>query len=167
MAKLLGGDGVLRLGAEAREAELKSVQSPRVLDLATHGFYFPDQEFEHTKSGRADLPEASAWRRSRASTTKNDWENPLVRCGIALAGANRARENTNAIVEDGLLTGLEASLLNLEGTELVILSACDTGTGEVKTGEGVMSLCRAFRISQGRRRLSRVIGRLMTRRRAS
>jgi CHAT domain-containing protein len=54
---------------------------------------------------------------------------------------------TNALAEDGLLTGLEASLLNLQGTELVILSACASGTGEVKIGEGVMSLRRAFRIA--------------------
>ena len=55
-------------------------------------------------------------------------------------------EATNS-VEDGLLTGQEAALLNLPGNELVILSACDTGTGEVKIGEGVMSLRRAFRIA--------------------
>ena len=71
----------------------------------------------------------------------------MVRCGIALAGANHALQITNAIAEDGLLTGLEASLLNLQGTELVILSACDSGTGEVKIGEGMMSLRRAFRIA--------------------
>ena len=70
-----------------------------------------------------------------------------MRCGIALAGANRARQITNAVAEDGLLTGLEASLLNLQGTELVILSACDSGAGEVKIGEGVMSLSLAFRIA--------------------
>ena len=70
-----------------------------------------------------------------------------MRCGIALAGANHAGQITNAMAEDGLLTGLEASLLNLQGTELVILSACDSGTGEVKIGEGVMSLRRAFRIA--------------------
>ena len=51
------------------------------------------------------------------------------------------------VAGDGLLTGLEASLLNLQGTELVILRACDSGTGEVKIGEGVMSLRRAFRIA--------------------
>src|SRR5438128_12183252 len=50
-------------------------------------------------------------------------------------------------MEDGLLTGVEASFLNLQGTELVILSACDTGSGEVKIGEGVMSMRRAFRIA--------------------
>ena len=55
--------------------------------------------------------------------------------------------NLKLETEDGLLTGLEASLLNLQGTELVILSACDSGTGEVKIGEGVMSLRRAFRIA--------------------
>ena len=138
---------MLRLGADAREAELKAVVSPRVLHLATHGFFLSDQEFKRTNS----LP--SVW--SSAFTrpgppeggTPNDWENPLVRCGIALAGANHARQITNAVAEDGLLTGLEASLLNLQGTELVILSACDSGTGEVKIGEGVMSLRRAFRIA--------------------
>ncbi len=70
-----------------------------------------------------------------------------VRCGIALAGANRAQQITNAVAEDGVLTGLEAALLNLQRTELVILSACDSGSGELKIGEGVMSLRRAFRIA--------------------
>jgi CHAT domain/Tetratricopeptide repeat len=143
VAKLLGGDSVLRLGAEAREAELKSVVSLRVLHLATHGFFLSDQEFKHTNSleelfSRSNLP---------GGRQENDWLNPMVRCGIALAGANHALQITNAVAEDGLLTGLEASLLNLQGTELVILSACDTGTGEVKIGEGVMSLRRAFRIA--------------------
>lgn len=64
-----------------------------------------------------------------------------------MARANHARQITNALAEDGLLTGLEASLLNLQGKELVILSACASGTGDVKIGEGVMSLRRAFRIA--------------------
>src|SRR5712692_5897627 len=70
-----------------------------------------------------------------------------VRCGIALAGANRAQQITNTVAEDGVLTGLEASLLNLQKTELVILSACDSGSGGLTIGEGVMSLRRAFRIA--------------------
>ena len=142
VAKLLGGDAVLYLGADAREAELKAVQSPRVLHLATHGFYFPDQEFNSTNSfaklGQTRKLPYAKWR---------NWENPLVRCGIALAGANHAMQITNALAEDGLLTALDASLLNLQGTELVILSACDSGTGEVKIGEGIMSLRRAFLIA--------------------
>ena len=83
----------------------------------------------------------------RFRTGQNDWENPLIRCGLALAGANHATKVTNAVAEDGLLTGLEASLLNLQGTELVILSACESGAGDVKIGEGVMSLRRAFTIA--------------------
>ena len=134
VAKLLGDNAVLYLGADAREAELKAMQSPRILHLATHGFYFPDQEFNQTRR----LPYAKG---------NNNWENPMVRCGIALAGANHAMQVTNALAEDGLLTGLDASILNLQGTELVILSACDSGTGEVKIGEGMMSLRRAFLIA--------------------
>jgi CHAT domain-containing protein len=146
VAKLLGGDCILRVGPDARKAELKAALSPRVLHLATHGFFLSDQEFRLTNSLPFEWP--GEWRQAgRRPYVENDWENPLVRCGIALAGANHAGQITNAVAEDGLLTGLEASLLNLQGTELVILSACDSGTGEVQIGEGVMSLRRAFRIA--------------------
>jgi CHAT domain-containing protein len=145
VAKLLGGNTVLRLGAEAREVEVKAVQSPRVLHLATHGFFLSGQEYMRTNS--AALASAFALLGGPQGRPANDWENPLVRCGIALAGANHAQQITSAVAEDGLLTGLEAALLNLQGTELVILSACGSGTGEVKNGEGVMSLRRAFRIA--------------------
>jgi CHAT domain-containing protein len=145
VAKLLGNDTVLLLGAEAREADLKMVQSPRVLHLATHGFFLSDQEFRETNLIDSILALAGvAMPRGR---TQNEWENPLTRCGIALCGANHAGQITSTVVEDGMLTGLEASLLNLQGTEVVILSACDSGSGEVKNGEGVMSLQRAFRIA--------------------
>jgi len=142
VAKLLGDNAVLYLGVDAREAKLKAVHSPRVLHLATHGFYFPDQDLNSRNSSAKlgptrQLPYAK-WR---------NWENPMVRCGIALAGANHAVQITNALAEDGLLTALDASLLNLQGTELVVLSTCDSGTGEVKIGEGMMSLRRAFLIA--------------------
>jgi CHAT domain-containing protein/tetratricopeptide (TPR) repeat protein len=142
VAKLLGDDAMLYLGDDAREAELKAVQSPRVLHLATHGFYFPDQEFNSVNS-----PAKLNQTKRLPYAKKNNWENPMVRCGIALAGANHALEITNTLAEDGLLTALDASLLDLQGTKLVILSACDSGTGEVKIGEGVMSLRRAFLIA--------------------
>jgi CHAT domain-containing protein len=146
VAKMLGKDCVLLLDANAREAALKAVKSPRVLHLATHGFFLSDQEFIHANGWRGDLLPSGNLTSPR-SLSGEDSENPMVRCGIALAGANHALEITNALLEDGLLTGLEASLLNLQGTELVILSACDSGTGEVKIGEGMMSLRRAFRIA--------------------
>lgn len=142
VAARLGSNCVLRLGGNARESEVKSVQSPRVLHLATHGFFLSDQEMK----GMSSIPDGLVLDRGRAGPSADDWESPLLRCGLALAGANHARQATNA-VEDGLLTGQEAALLNLQGTELVILSACDTGAGEVKIGEGVMSLRRAFRIA--------------------
>ena len=189
VAKLLGNDTVLRLGAEAREADLKTVQSPRVLHLATHGFFLTDQDGNRETRGIRETglglstggTTGTPFSRGSHGSRFQDWENPLVRCGIALAGANHTnwptgrssrREEaqtsnsqlstndpqptvqslltsaaTRFDAEDGILTGLEASLLNLQGTELVILSACDSGSGEVKIGEGVMSLRRAFRIA--------------------
>jgi len=146
VARLLGKDTILKVRADAREAALKAVVSPRVLHLATHGFFLSDQEFRPT-NGIYDGLVADGGLADWRTQPGEDWENPLVRCGIALAGANHASQITNAVAENGLLTGLEASLLNLQGTELVILSACNSGAGEVRIGEGVMSLRRAFRIA--------------------
>ena len=148
VAKLLGTNCTLLTGPDARETALRAVASPRVLHLATHGFYLKDQEFQPSNALPVSLePTLFSTPGRRFGGVGGDWENPLIRCGIALAGANHAAQVTNALAEDGILTGLEASLLNLQGTELVILSACDSGAGEVKIGEGVMSLRRAFTIA--------------------
>ncbi|MCK4793667.1 MAG: CHAT domain-containing protein, partial [Desulfobacteraceae bacterium] len=113
-------------GGDALEEVLKSMASPPgILHLATHGYFCED----------VDL------------ATSKFLENPLLRCGLALAGANRLMDESqkgDSQTEDGVLTAFEASGLNLIGTELVTLSACETGVGEVKSGEGVYGLRRAF-----------------------
>jgi MYXO-CTERM domain-containing protein len=108
---------------DATEANLKAVAHPRVLHLATHGFFLPDQ----TQPGGAGAA----------------LDGPLLRSGIALAGANRMRSGE----EDGVLTALEAAGLDLYGTKLVVLSACETGVGEARSGEGVYGLRRAFAVA--------------------
>lgn len=110
--RLLPGARVLT-GAGATKAALAHSATPSILHVASHAFFLD-----------AD-PSAP--------------RDPLLRSGIALAGANLSRKGS-----DGILTALEASTLNLWGTELVTLSACDTGMGEVHNGEGVYGLRRAF-----------------------
>src|SRR5262249_49196544 len=100
--------------------------------IATHGFFLTDASGK-TAGGSG----------TRAINAKVKIENPLLRSGLALAGANLNKDSA----DNGILTALEASSLNLWGTKLVTLSACDTGVGEVKTGEGVYGLRRAFTLA--------------------
>jgi CHAT domain-containing protein len=99
-------------GVRASKSALKSATAPGLLHVATHGFFL-----------------------ERATNA-----NPLLRSGLALAGANRPDRSESG----GILSALEAAGLNLWGTKLVTLSACDTGIGEVKNGEGVYGLRRAL-----------------------
>lgn len=121
----------LLTGAGATESALKAVAAPRLLHIATHGFFLED-----TGAVSDGVPGTR-----RETRTIPRIENPLLRSGLALAGANLRGDGPG---DDGILTALEASGLNLWGTKLVVLSACDTGLGEVKNGEGVYGLRRAF-----------------------
>jgi CHAT domain-containing protein/Tfp pilus assembly protein PilF len=114
-------------GTEASKSRIDSVNAPEILHIATHGFFLNDV-------GSAPGPDA---RGISASAKVN---NPLLRSGLALAGANVDLPGQ----DNGILTALEAANLDLWGTKLVTLSACDTGVGEVKNGEGVYGLRRAF-----------------------
>ncbi len=114
------------LAGDAAEARLKALAAPpKVLHLATHGFYL---------SNDSDLI-----------------DRPMVLSGVALAGANRGLKGQfGPNGEDGILYALEVQDLNLEDTELVALSACDTGVGTLDYSEGVYGLVRAFRIAGAR-----------------
>jgi CHAT domain-containing protein len=120
---------------QATKAALKQADAPVILHIATHGFFLQDE------AAAAASPAAGASASgTRAIHASVRIENPLLRSGLALAGANLTKGGN----DDGILTALEASGLNLWGTKLVTLSACDTGVGEVKNGEGVYGLRRAF-----------------------
>jgi CHAT domain-containing protein len=133
--KSLFPDAKVLTGQQATKAELEQVSAPSILHIATHGFFLEHEARSPGPSpAKPDANDASAIRGA------SDLENPLLRSGLALAGANLNKDGN----EDGILTALEASNLNLWGTKLVTLSACDTGVGEVKNGEGVYGLRRAF-----------------------
>lgn len=116
---------------KALEEVIKNVNGPRLLHVATHGFFKPDQEPQH---------------RAVVSARPSGLENPMLRSGLYLAGADRARSGASSggDLEDGVLTAYEATGLHLQGTELVVLSACETGLGKVENAEGVFGFRRAL-----------------------
>jgi len=119
----------LYVGKEALEEQLKHSLKPRVLHIATHGYFKTDINYE---------------------PNQRTYQNALSRSGLLLAGASKTflvstiEEESASLYEDGVLTADEAMGLNLENTELVVLSACETGLGEIQNGEGVYGLQRAF-----------------------
>src|SRR5262249_38255254 len=126
------------LGEQATETSLKQAVAPRILHIATHGFFLEDRPVGiEGARGSSSMRDDKELRKPNVDVKI---KNPLLRSGLALAGANlRAGRE-----DDGILTALEASGLNLWGTKLVVLSACDTGIGSVRTGEGVNGLRRAL-----------------------
>jgi CHAT domain-containing protein/Tfp pilus assembly protein PilF len=133
-------DATLLTKGQATKAALSQVRSPKLLHIATHSFFLEDQQLtsagERGAQALNDDPERSL---KRLEARGVRIESPLLRSGLALAGANEHKEDDN-----GILTALEVTGLNLWGTKLVALSACDTGVGEVKNGDGVHGLRRAL-----------------------
>jgi CHAT domain-containing protein len=135
------------VGANATEKELRETKSPRILHLATHGFFLPETDPER---GSGDAV-------SQEKSRKGKLENPMLRSGLVLSGAQNtlsgwAHGEVPATENDGIVTAEEVGGLRLEGTELVVLSACETGSGEARAGEGVMGLRRGF-VQAGARNL--------------
>ena len=116
-------------GTMALKEVIARARSPRVVHLATHGFFFAGA------TTSADKP-------SKPSTVRD----PMLRSGLFFAGADRTRagQRPAADLDDGVLTAYEASQLHLQGTQLVVLSACETGLGQQANGEGVFGLRRGL-----------------------
>ncbi|MEQ9468507.1 MAG: CHAT domain-containing protein [Ekhidna sp.] len=123
--------------SEASESSIKQVTNPRVFHVATHGFF-------------KEAPKATNLDEEYNETAAYD--NPLLKTGLLLAGAGDILNQTqfNYNVDNGILTAYEAMNLNLDQTDLVVLSACETGLGEVQAGEGVYGLQRAFLVAGAR-----------------
>ncbi|MEM7367967.1 MAG: CHAT domain-containing tetratricopeptide repeat protein [Bacteroidota bacterium] len=130
----------LMTGPGASETSIRSLSSfPDILHIATHGYFFPDPENAPRRS-LSEINELSPMQLS---------DHPMVRSGLILAGANHAWAG-NPVPEgqeDGILTAYEISRMNLSNTELVVLSACETGLGDIQGNEGVYGLQRAFKIA--------------------
>jgi CHAT domain-containing protein/tetratricopeptide (TPR) repeat protein len=138
IASLLSTD--LVSGADATTTTLQRHQGPRVMHIATHGFFVADQETKPADPLRIVQEQAPQLQGLRQ-------EDPQLRSGLVLAGANQPDADPK---DDGYLTAAEALMLNLKGTELVVLSACSTGQGDIRTGEGVYGLQRSLTVAGAR-----------------
>ena len=139
LQKRFGSSAQVFLGVNATKAEVQKVESPRILHLATHGFFLPEIE----------LAQSSDPLQRGEDIPKGKLVNPMHRSGLALAGAQTTlqawgRGEVPPIENDGIVTAEEVGGLKLNGTWLVVLSACETGLGEARAGEGVMGLRRGF-----------------------
>ena len=144
-------NGRLLVEQEARSNAVQQAKAPTVLHIASHAFFLPDQEQENNGVSSDDEIRAGLQGDSGLNTSALSGESPLLRSGIALAGANRVSQRKSGEEgDDGYLTALEVAQLNWKGTELVVISACESGKGEIKAGEGVYGLKRAIAVSGAR-----------------
>ena len=132
--KSKGWDVEVISGVDATETRIKSIEAPKILHIATHGLFFEDQEMvKRSNMISTDNKKAAA--------------NPMTRSGLNFSGAENTMNGEVLSDDNGWLNSYEASLLNLRGTELVVLSACETGSGDVQNGKGVYGLQRAITVA--------------------
>jgi CHAT domain-containing protein len=133
-------------GPQATAALVLRQKAPRILHIATHGF-FQDEQLALPGLVRAAILPAGPPALNRIDTGAPRLDDPLQRSGLVFAGANHPDANP---ADDGYLTAAEATAMDLEGTELVTLSACETGLGGVRSGEGVYGLQRSLAVAGAR-----------------
>ncbi len=126
----------------ALECVAKDLVNPKVAVFATHGFFLPAQK---AKSDSNPLLIERSARFSQNDDGSFPLENPLLRCGLVMAGSNRPEATVQG--DDGILTGIEITGLDFRGTELVVLSACETGVGDSRSGESVACVRQAFQLA--------------------
>ena len=114
-------DAELLTKKRATALAIQKANTPKIFHIASHAYYLP--------------PET------------NEIENPLLRSGIVLAGANNPEDNEQ---DDGYLTALEVTKLDLKGTQMVVVSGCESGQGDINSGEGVYGLKRAIAVAGAR-----------------
>ena len=131
------------IGPEALEEVVRQKAGAGVIHLATHGFFLSDADLTDL-AGNIFSETSSNGLLLKRSSPGNQTESPLLRSGLALAGANQTLRGQKTGQGDGLLTAEKVLGLNLGKTDMVVLSACETGVGQVRSGEGVFGLRRAF-----------------------
>jgi CHAT domain-containing protein len=144
-AKKYNFNTILKTEKNATEESIKQLDgktTPFVLHLATHGFFF--ENIKQEKQDDFILMEENTKRKNYLSS-----EDPMMRSGLIFAGANKfwGKSNEESSTEDGILTAKEISNLDLSNCQLVVLSACETGLGQVNGSEGVYGLQRAFKMA--------------------
>ena len=151
VAHSLGAGVLLLTGKEATESRIKQcAPGKRTVHLATHGF-FATGKARSTLEGSEITNSRGVRMLGGLNSRQVIGFNPMVLSGVILAGANaRAAGEVTRGDDDGVLTAEEVASLDLRGAELVVLSACETGLGEVKSGEGVLGLRRAFAFAGAR-----------------
>jgi CHAT domain-containing protein len=127
----------------ALESVAKTLRRPQMALFSTHGFFLSDQRRAAEKS----LASANAARSVAMTAAGRPFENPLLRCGLLFAGCNPRNAGEPGQGDDGVLTGIEVLGIDFRGTELVVLSACESGIGAVNTGEGIAGLRQAFQLA--------------------
>jgi CHAT domain-containing protein len=133
-------ESIVYLKEKATERNLRSLNSPRILHVATHGFFSGEiVENEIVEEGSV------VFRGSKQNKQVSE-KNAMHNSGIILAGVNNPVDFEKQ-QDDGVLTAFEATTLNLQNTELVVLSACESGLGSLKSGEGVYGLQRSLKIA--------------------